>query len=247
MSLMTDVHMHIIPGIDDGSGSMEESLEEIRMAAAQGVSLIFATPHSWAIENGHPKMRERFHALQEAVREEQIPVTLALGCEVLCDSDEVEDRIRRVKEGTFPTMGGTKYVLLEFYAHGGSIIDALYCIDQFISAGYTPIIAHAERYDFTTVENVREMKAHGAKIQINAYSVVNESKDSTRRLANALLDEQLVDLVGSDSHRLNHRPPVLKEGITAIRKRFTAEYAEKILSGNAEEWLITNLSVTERS
>ena len=94
MSLMTDVHMHIIPGIDDGSGSMEESLEEIRMAIAQGGGAIIATPHSWAIENSHFMMQERFHALQEAVREERIPVTLALGCEVLCDPDRVEDCIR---------------------------------------------------------------------------------------------------------------------------------------------------------
>ena len=247
MSFMTDVHMHIIPGIDDGSGSMEESLEEIRMAVAQGVGSIIATPHSWAIKNSHYMMRERFHALREAVREEQIPVTLALGCEVLCDPERVEDCIRKVKEGTFPTLGGTRYVLLEFYALGFSAEDALYCIDQFTAAGYIPVIAHTERYDFTTVENVREMKAHGAKIQINTYSVINETKDRTRSLANALLDEQLVDLVGTDSHKLDHRPPVLEDGITAIRERFTAEYAEKILSGNAEEWLMTNSTKVIRS
>ena len=244
---MTDVHMHIIPGVDDGSGSMEESLEEIRMAAAQGAGSIFATPHSWAIEHCHFKMLRRFSALKEEVLKHRIPVKLYLGCEVLCDPGTVASCIRGIREGTFPSMGGTRYVLVEFYPHGFSDTDALYCIDQLTEAGYVPIIAHAERYDFTNVSNVREMKAHGAKIQINAYSVVNESKESTRSLANALLEEQLVDLVGTDSHRLDHRPPVMEEGIAAIREKCTAEYADKILTGNAEEWLMMNSTKVIRS
>ena len=237
---MTDVHMHIIPGIDDGSASMEESLEEIHMAVDQGVGAIFATPHNWYIEEDYLKMLRRFCALQEEVKRKRIPVRLYLGCEVLCDPYTAEDSLRKVQEGIFPTMGGTQFVLLEFQSHGCTPEDAIFCIDRFVQAGYIPIIAHTERYDFTTVDNVREMKVHGAKIQINAYSEMNETKERTRSLANALLDEQLVDLVGTDAHRLDHRPPIVEDGISSIRERFSAEYAEKILTGNAEEWLMTN-------
>ena len=240
MNLMTDVHMHIIPGVDDGSENMEESLEEIRMAVAQGVGTIFATPHSWGIRDRYATMLQRFHALQEEVKKNRIPVRLFLGCEVWCDPYTVDSCIQKVQEGTFPTMGNTRYVLLEFDSQGFSASDAVYCIDQFAAAGYTPIIAHAERYDFMTVTYAREMKKHGAKIQINAYSVVKEKKESTRSLANALLEEKLVDLTGTDSHKLDHRPPDAEEGIAAIKERYAAEYANRILIENAEEWLMTD-------
>ena len=77
--LMIDIHMHVIPGVDDGSGSMEESLTMLRSAAAQGVKAVVATPHSSALYKNSQVVRERFEALRKAVRKEDIPVHLYYG------------------------------------------------------------------------------------------------------------------------------------------------------------------------
>lgn len=238
MDRITDIHMHIIPGVDDGSSSMEESLKEIRMSAVQGVGAIFATPHSWAIEDDPKKMLKRFQMLKDEVRLKQIPVRLYLGCEVLCYPYDIEETIGMLLNGTFPTMGDTRYVLTEFDPHSHKADGAFYCIDRLLEADYIPIIAHAERYGFMSVEAAGKMKAQGACIQINAYSVVNDPKERTRNLANAFLKERLADFVGTDAHSLSHRPPVLKEGIREIVNRYTLEYAEKILIYNPKELLM---------
>ncbi len=244
MERIIDIHMHVIPGIDDGSGSMEESLEEIRMSAAQGTGTIFATPHSWAIEKNSPHMYKRFLMLKEAVRKKQLPVQLFPGCEVLCYPFDMNNTIRRIQDGTYPTMGNTRFVLAEFDPYDCDAGGMAWCVDRFVEANYIPIIAHAERYGFMTVADARIMKSHGAYIQINAYSVVNEAKEHTRSLANKLLEERLVDFVGTDAHRLSHRPPILEEGIKAIADLFTPEYAEKILIRNPEELLIKGNHIT---
>ena len=129
-------------------------------------------------------------------------------------------------------MCGTRYVLTEFDPGWYSQEDADYCIRKILSAGYTPIIAHVERYPLPSIECVRKMKDAGALMQINAYSIVNEIKERTRNNANALLSEQLVDFIGSDAHRLDHRPPIIADGVTAITQLYSDEYGKMLLALN---------------
>ena len=238
--IITDIHMHIVPDVDDGSQSIEESVALLRMSASQGIGTVIATPHSWGIDDcGFDYMLSRYEDLRRAVQERQIPVQLYLGCEMLVFVDTVDDCIRKLDAGRYPAMCGTRYVLTEFDPGRYSQEDADYCINRILLAGYTPIIAHVERYPLPSIECVRKMKAAGALMQINAYSIVNEIKERTRNNANALLSEQLVDFIGSDAHRLDHRPPIISDGVEAISRIYSDEYVKMVLTLNPTNLLHT--------
>jgi protein-tyrosine phosphatase len=232
MDKIVDIHMHVVPGIDDGAKSMEESFALLRQSAAQGVGTIVVTPHSWAIDQrGIGYTVSRFEELKHAVLEAKIPVELCLGCEMLVYPDTVDECIQKLQDGRYPTLAGSSCVLTEFepyfYQHEMEI-----CVEKISAAGFVPVISHAERYNNATVSGTKELKALGAMVQINFYSIVNESKAHTRETANALLTEKLVDFIGSDAHRLDHRPPVICNGIEALEERYSKEYARKVAVEN---------------
>ena len=112
-------------------------------------------------------------------------------------------------------MAGSRYVLTEFDPYE-TLEDMVYCIEQILAAGYVPVIAHAERCRMIMMPDIRALKDLGALIQINAYSIANEKNAHTRQLANDCLFERLVDFLGSDAHRLDHRPPAVADGIAAL-------------------------------
>ena len=229
---VVDIHMHAIPGIDDGSRSMEESIELIRRSVAQGVDTIIMTPHSWALDCvGTELALARFKELKEAVKAQNIPVELSLGCEILVYPSTVDSCIRKLKNGKYPTMADSGYALLEFEP-SCSQQDMGVCVRKIAKAGFRPIIAHAERYHNTTVELVRKLKKSKALVQINAYSIVNEKNEHIRSVANQLLSEKLVDFIGSDAHRLDHRPPFVADGIATLSQMYSEEYAKELLSSN---------------
>ncbi len=234
---ITDIHMHIIPGVDDGSKSIQESITLLQHTVAQGVGTVIATPHSWAIDHcGVEHMLSRFEDLKRAVNEREIPVQLFLGCEMLVYDDTIDDCIRKLDDGAYPTLAGSRYVLTEFDPDE-SMFNMESCIQKIVVAGYVPVIAHAERYREITLGDVKSLKDLGALIQINAYSIADEKNSQTRQLANNCLSERIVDFIGSDAHRLDHRPPVIKNGIDALIRRYTEEYAKQVAVINPQLFL----------
>ena len=229
---ITDTHTHIIPGVDDGSRSLEESITMLRMSVNQGVGAIVATPHSWGIDNcGVKHMLSQYEDLRRVVEERQIPVELHLGCEMLVDADTVDACIRKLDAGRYPTLAGSRFVLTEFDPYE-TRDNMEHCLERIIAAAYVPVIAHVERYRRIAMPDVKALKSLGAMIQINAYSIANEKNAQTRQLANDCLSERLVDLIGSDAHRLDHRPPVIEDGAVAIIQLYSKEYAQKLMTSN---------------
>lgn len=238
--LITDIHTHIVPGVDDGSRSFEESIEMLQISVAQGVGAVIATPHSWGIDNcGFDHMLLRFEDLKGTVEDHRISVQLHLGCEMLVFADTVDDCIRKLNDGRYPTLAGSRFVLTEFDPYE-TRDEMERCLERIIAAGYMPVIAHAERYRRITVLDIRALKVLGAMVQINAYSIVNEKNAQTRRLANDCLSKRIVDFIGSDAHRLDHRPPKVDDGIDEIIKNNTEEYAEQIMVLNPIQFLFGN-------
>lgn len=236
---IADIHMHIVPDVDDGSGSMKESMMLLRLAVEQGVGTIIATPHSWAIDEcGMDHALTRFRKLQKAAGEIRIPVELYPGCEMLVFPGTVDLCIDKLDDGRYPTLAGSRYVLTEFMPTV-SQDDMELCIEKIAAARYIPVIAHAERYENSTADGVRTLKKLGAMVQINAYSIANEQNKRIRDLANALLSERLADFIGSDAHRLNHRPPIIAQGIATLREQYPENYVKRVVSQNADELLIT--------
>ena len=240
MYKLIDIHTHITPNVDDGSSSIEMSLEMLRSEAAQGGSKVFLTPHSFAFETKRPEsVFAKMKKVQESAASEGIPLQIYQGCEIYTYRDKMGRILQDLQNGRIPSMNGTRYVMAEFDVYEGDIEDARYCLNRYLEEEWIPIIAHAERYcwTFATVENIRMLKEMGCLVQANYYDLEEEQDDDIRRCVQNLVEAELVDMMGSDAHRIGHRPPKLARGERYIRKNCRAEYAEDILWRNAEKFL----------
>lgn len=206
----TDIHMHVVPGVDDGSSTLEESLEILRIAAEQGTDTVIATPHSW----GSSHAAKSFEILRAAAEQAGVPIRLFFGMEIANYDEPVESVISALRSGRYAALNGTDYVLTEFSPYGDTTEpEALSRLRAMLDAGFIPVIAHAERYAFTTMENMAEAKRMGCRIQINLYSLAQERDPVIRDRAQSLVRLGLADLLGTDTHRLRHRPPNAVSGL----------------------------------
>lgn len=233
---MIDIHMHIIPGVDDGSRSAEMSEEMLQMAVSQGIDTIITASHSEAFIRNAELVLERYEMLEKMVETKQLPVKLYLGCEVYCEVDNMDVVLAALDSERIPAMNGTKYVLTEFYEVTKA--DAFYCVERLLAAGWIPVLAHVERYLNVDIEAVDRMREMGCLVQVNVYSVYEESKDIIKERARELLRREMVDFMGSDAHRIDHRPPAVEKGMAYLYEHYEKEYVDRILEGNARELLL---------
>ena len=235
---IVDLHAHIVPGFDDGARDIDEAIAMIKMEIEQGVTDIFCTSHNgYSLQDGN-EYREKFYLLQEAVKRENLNVNLYQGCEVLCASDYIDEIVYGLEIGAFPTLNGTRYVLTELYPDCRPT-EALTIIRTLLDSGYKPIIAHMERNYNITGPMVSLLINSGALIQVNAYSLGEETSPIRKDIARTLLKEKQVHFIGSDAHRLTHRPPNLKSGIEYINKTVDNFYASDILFNNASKYILS--------
>ena len=235
---MVDIHMHVTPFVDDGSRSIKESLEMLRLAGTQGVTAVIATPHGGAFDSGYSELvRSRFVDLMNAARDEIPSMRLYFGAEIFCSRYMIEKVISKLGRGVYPTMNGTKYVLSEFSTIEDEE-DAVYCLQMLQEAGYFPVLAHAERCGFVNERSALRLREMNVLFQINLYSVRQERSDTIRERANLLLRSRFVDVTGTDAHRMDHRPPVFGEGIKYLYENYDRDYIDLILSGNAIEKIL---------
>ena len=233
--MITDIHSHILPGLDDGSYNMDMSMEMLDMYAEQGVSHIVTTPHSWMIDADPKRAWKQFEAFRKCAEERHPRIRVAMGCEVLFD-ENYRETCKKLKDKILPTMNGTEYVLTEFVplASKEHVNDVLALLQ---SMGYKPIIAHAERIRlcFSDIEYAHTVVNRGARLQVNAFSFGSKCQPATREIAANLLENNLVHMIGSDAHRMDHRPPNVAEGIEYVRSRSSLSCG--ILYANAKHLL----------
>lgn len=235
---ITDIHMHVVPGVDDGSRSLDESCAMLRRAAEEGIEAVFATPHDAAFLQ--KDVRKVFLQLKQTVRARAIPVDLYFGCELRISADTAEQCVRRLNDGTFPTMGVSRCVLSEF-TFGTALEDYLSCIGTLLRNGYTPIIAHIERYPQIDLRFAQALRDAGALIQINACSIADERDDGIRQRANGMLSARFVDFIGTDAHRTDSRPPLFRSGMRELGRLYTEAYARLITVENPRKYLTAPL------
>ena len=229
---MTDIHSHILPFVDDGSDSYEKSFEMLKRAAEYGITNVVLTPHfkRGVYGNNTEKVKQEFEKFQIAVKEQNIPVKVYLGQEILCDSKIYED----LKNGNLLTFNDSKYVFIEFdYFEYSDIADFAYNIK---AMGYIPVIAHIERYKYLSANTLISLKNDGALIQVNAASVTGKYGRAFKKKVFAAIKSGLVDFVATDTHY--GRQESLEQAYKIVAKRFGKETAEKLFLKNAEKFNI---------
>ena len=193
---MFDIHTHILPYIDDGSSSLEESIEMIEDSINQGIKDIILTPHFDIYQekcNHNIDYFEEFQNFKKEVEKRNIEVNLYLGNEIYY-TPKVYKYLKEKK--IFP-LGNTNKVLIEFSFTNEikNIEDIIY---EFKIEGYEVIIAHVERYNYANYKLIKSWKEKGALIQVNASSFYETLKQ--KRLAKKLLKNNLIDYIASDTH-----------------------------------------------
>lgn len=228
---MTDLHTHILPGIDDGAKTVDESLQMLRMERAQGVDTVVLTPHFYR-DRENPKRflqrrRDAVIALGSCVMElpeeerSALP-NMFLGAEVawwptLAEWDELPELC----------IGETKKMLLElpFTPWNNKMIDQLH--ELYGRTGITPVIAHLERYlKLQRPEYIEEILGLGFPVQVSADALL---RPLARGRVLKLLRQGQAQIVASDCHNCESRVPNLKQAMDVLKKKLEPTQTESIL------------------
>lgn len=230
--ILTDIHCHILPNVDDGASDARETMAMLKKAYRDGVRRVIVTPHyrRGMFETEQERIQSLYlQVKRRAARIGSDGIELYLGCEYHRYSGMSKD----LKRGLRPTLAGSKYVLVEFSGLDSySKIRAI--IYELTNAGYIPVVAHVERYPVLAehMENVRDMIELGAKVQVNAGALLGKQGRRVKRFCKKLMKEQMVHFIGSDSHDLTVRPLLLRECADYVMKKWGKETARRIFVDN---------------
>lgn len=274
---MFDIHSHIIYHIDDGSRTLEESLELIRQDVEQGAHAIIATPHYYVQYPTDPaRIRAKLATIEEALgigeqasvqptpgspqttdaataqpalntsqatahptpgaseaNASALDVQLYAGNEVLWFDSMTE----RLQSGEILTLADSHYTLIEFYPEE-SYQTILRAIRNVRNAGYRPIIAHAERFKAIQEHGLAEVRDLGAYVQLSTEPLSHKGLsglfDRETKFIQKALRNQEADFLGTDMHRTDRRPPVLRDAIDWIERNLDRDYVDAVLHRNAQ-------------
>lgn len=257
---MIDLHNHILPGLDDGPQTMEESIRMCRIGFRDGIQTIVATPHT--LDGFYRNDREtiitkveelneaiakcgiresefRMNSEKSAIRNPQSEIDLRIlpGSDVrLC-----EELLSRLEEETVMTVGdGGKFLFIEFPSQGipYRTEEVLF---QLMGRGFIPIITHPERNVEISQRHRRyyEMIRKGCLGQVTAMSLTGEFGPKVRQVAEKLLKNRLIQFIATDAHSINERPPILSSAVKEAAKivgkeeawKMVTEYPKAILEG----------------
>lgn len=212
---MIDIHTHVIPYVDDGSLSLDDSIAMIKEEMKQGVYEIICTPH-YDIRRYAPTKEniiENYNLLQAEVIKQELNVKLYLGQEIYFYQGL--DLIKKLKNKELFTLKDSKFILLEFDLNNKPIdfTDLIYNIKI---NGFIPIIAHVERYNWITSDMVEKMLIDGALMQVNSDSLISKQHKYVHKRAQKFIKAHYIHFIASDIHVF--RKNYMKKAIKKYRK-----------------------------
>lgn len=218
-SLNADMHSHLIPGIDDGAKTVEDSIALIRILHELGYKKLITTPHIMSdyFRNTPEIINEGLGLVREALKEQNIPVTISAAAEYYID----DGFIRKLEEEKLMTFGDN-YLLVEVsYINPPDNVKEILFRAQV--QGYRPILAHPERYPFwyRNLDEYKSFRDMGVLLQLNLNSLAGYYGPDAKRIAEKLIDAQMVDALGTDMHHLKHA--------AALQKCSSEKYLLKVL------------------
>ncbi|SFV53884.1 Capsular polysaccharide synthesis enzyme Cap8C; Manganese-dependent protein-tyrosine phosphatase [hydrothermal vent metagenome] len=221
--LRVDIHSHLIPGIDDGAKTMENSIELILDLKEIGYKKLITTPHiSDMFPNSKEIILNEFENLKSEVKKREIEIELEVAAEYY--ADETFDRL--LKEKNILNFGKENYLLFElsYFTKPQDLESLIYEIQL---AGYTPVLAHPERYTYfhNSIDNYKQLKkATDVLFQMNIVSIVNYYSNEITKVAKQLINAGLIDFIGSDTHQKRHTK--------YIKKSLSDSFYKKIFKKN---------------
>lgn len=254
---MIDIHSHILPGLDDGSKSLEETLEIVRQLQKAGFETILATPHVFeGTDYLHPEeILASTEHIRQAVFESGIPVQILPGAENYI----FPDMAKWVREGKLLTLGNTeRYILIEL-----PMMEIPRYTDQVFFdlhvEGLTPVLAHPERYReiISEPERLIAWAKQGILFQIDYRSLNGRYGSQVKKLTERMLSSGLIHFIGSDAHRVFHSESN-SETLQRLRQiigeekfeEVTVKYPQCILEGKEirvnEEYVLKNVDIKKK-
>lgn len=203
LPVTTDMHSHILPGIDDGSPDIETSLKLVQGIYALGIRTTIATPHIICdlYRNTPVTINAALNKLKVACAEAKIDITISAAAEYMLD-----DHFLQLLRDPLPLLAIHNNLILTEQSFASATDNLHHIVFEMITSGYRPIMAHPERYHFyhQNYDGYHQLKDMGFLLQLNLLSVTGYYGKPVARAAKYLLANNLIDIVGSDLHHERH-------------------------------------------
>ena len=210
-----DIHCHLLPGLDDGAGTMDDSLAMAEMAVADGIQTVVATPHQLGANAGNSAeaIRRATVRVQEAIDRRRLPLRVLPGADVRIEPD-LATRIRRDEVVTLADR--RRHVLIELPHEVWFPLDRL--LAEFKNSGLTAILSHPERN--TAIRRqprvLGPLVQQGCLMQVTAGSLTGSFGAAAEKVACWMVEQGLVHLVATDAHNVRGRPPLLRPAFQRV-------------------------------
>ena len=214
----SDMHSHLIPGIDDGAQDMDQTIAMLAKFESLGYKKVVTTPH--IMTDSFPNNPEIILSGLEKVKNETKKVGIEIEIEAAAEYYFDETLMPKIKNKELLTFGDN-YVLVEFAFHSPpQFLDQLFF--ELKTHGYRPVIAHFERYLYYLgkIDKAEKWRSEGINIQINLNSLFGQYGPEVQKQAEKLIDEGQFDFVGTDCHRIEH--------LMILEKNLSSPYLHKI-------------------
>ena len=228
---MIDLHSHLLFGVDDGAATLEESLALARRAVEDGIHTCVLTPHihPGRYANVRSGLVQQVTHFQDELDRQGIPLKVRLGGEVRLSVESLE----LLLEEEIPFLGtvdGYRVMLLEF-PHQMIPVGSQQFIEKLLQFKVRPLIAHPERNKaiMAQAEKLGTFINLGCWAQLTAGSIAGRFGDAAYDTAVTLLEREWVHVIATDAHNLEHRPPVLSEGVRAAAEVVGAVRAQQMV------------------